>query len=734
MSVSSILNIAKSALSANQAAIQTISHNIANVDTAGYSRQEAVLEEATPSLTSFGLIGNGVAVQQIKSYLDQNIQNAISAQNSDLQGQMVYKSYSMSIQGILNENNSNLSATITQFFNDWQALSTDPTSTTDKQTVASDGRNLGTVINGMYSDLTALQMQANGDVNSAIGDVNTTLASIASLNQEIVQSQVGTSPANDYVDQRNQLLQTLSGDMNISYFTDKNNMVTVVTSTGKSLVQGNTASQLTLGQDPNTGFTTVSLKDATGNSVDITGEIKGGSIGALITTRDTTINGCISDLNGLAKSIIDNVNYFHGQGSDNAGVPFFQPETANYAKDMSLSDQIQDPSGSIRTENVMASSSTANPTDNDVALRIASLANETLLGGSTMTSKALSATTALDLSGPLVINGVTVNINATDTLTDIADRINTAYAANPSMGVSASLVPSGTGSQLVLTAQAGAGGHISVVDGTLDTSSGTFLKTLTSTVMADPATMAAGLAGSFALDGQAVQVTAGQTLAQIAAAINGTAGVTDAYAVVSTDDTAGYKLTLLSSSTPSSTQPNLSWEQASPSTPIATADSNTLTLPGGVVITFGAGQSLKDVANTINSNKAATGLFAAITQDAAHSGNYELVLYPAANVMPISGAITQGLGLSGATYTDYQAGVVSKAGQAVKSATNLTDYNQNAMTSLQQQQASVSGVSIDEEMSNLIKYENAYQAAARLYTVANSLLSTLMSAVGVTTG
>ncbi len=87
MSISSILNIAKSALSANQTAIQTISHNIANVNTPGYSRQEAVLEEAPPTPSSLGLMGNGVVVEQNKSYLDQNTQNSISAQNSDLQGQ-----------------------------------------------------------------------------------------------------------------------------------------------------------------------------------------------------------------------------------------------------------------------------------------------------------------------------------------------------------------------------------------------------------------------------------------------------------------------------------------------------------------------------------------------------------------------------------------------------------------------------------------------------------------------
>ena len=275
MSISSILNIAKSALSANQTAIQTISHNIANVNTPGYSRQEAVLEEAPPTPSSLGLMGNGVVVEQIKSYLDQNTQNSISAQNSDLQGQTVAGNYLTSIQGIFNEDNSNLSASITQFFNDWQTLSTDPTSTADKETVASDGRSLSSVVKGMYSDLTALQTQANGDVNSSISDINTTLTSIASLNQQIAQSQVGTSEANDYVDQRNQLLQTLSGYMNINCVAGSNNMVTVFTSSGKSLVQGNTASQLTQVQNETTGFTDVGLQGVSGSVVDITGEITG---------------------------------------------------------------------------------------------------------------------------------------------------------------------------------------------------------------------------------------------------------------------------------------------------------------------------------------------------------------------------------------------------------------------------------------------------------------------------
>jgi flagellar hook-associated protein FlgK len=204
------------------------------------------------------------------------------------------------------------------------------------------------------------------------------------------------------------------------------------------------------------------------------------------------------------------------------------------------------------------------------------------------------------------------------------------------------------------------------------------------------------------------------------------------YAVVAPNSSNGYNLALLTNDTPApaGNQPNLSWEQASLTTPITANDPNTLALPGGVNITFQAGQSLQDVANTINNDEGTTGYFATITQDA---GNYKIVLYPTSNVMSFSSTMTQGLGLSGSTYADYEASVVGNVGQATESATNLQEYNQNALTSLQQQQSQESGVSIDDEMSNLIQFQNAYQAAARLFTVAQSMLDSLISAVGGTT-
>ena len=113
MSISTILNIARSGLEASQVAIQTTSHNISNVDTPGYSRQEAVLEEAMPTPTSLGQIGNGVTVTQIKRYADQNLQKAISSKNTDLQEQQVYEQNLTQVQSIFNEDNSKLSTNMT---------------------------------------------------------------------------------------------------------------------------------------------------------------------------------------------------------------------------------------------------------------------------------------------------------------------------------------------------------------------------------------------------------------------------------------------------------------------------------------------------------------------------------------------------------------------------------------------------------------------------------------------
>jgi flagellar hook-associated protein 1 FlgK len=262
---------------------------------------------------------------------------------------------------------------------------------------------------------------------------------------------------------------------------------------------------------------------------------------------------------------------------------------------------------------------------------------------------------------------------------------------------------------------------------------------VSSTPVASSST-ALGISGNLAVNGVAVAIGAGDSLSAIAATVNGIKGQTGVSASV-TDSSSGYQLVLTAAATAdhiSVVNGDLNASsQSILQTLSATSQSSTtaaLNLTGdiqlgqGQSVTVSASDSLQTVVNNVNAIRGATGVTAYI------SPNNQLVLSASGSPITIpTGTVSQALGVTGATYTDYEAGIVSQAGEAVKGATDLVTYSQNAMTSLQGQQASESGVSVDEEMSNLIQYENAYQAAAHLYTVASTLLDTLMNAVGVTT-
>ncbi len=167
---------------------------------------------------------------------------------------------------------------------------------------------------------------------------------------------------------------------------------------------------------------------------------------------------------------------------------------------------------------------------------------------------------------------------------------------------------------------------------------------------------------------------AGYSLNDIAAAVNSAASSTGVTAQV-VQASSGYKLVLSATvAVPSS------WTQSSPSQALSTDNPDQLELPGGVDITFQAGQSLNDAATAINRYQSTTGLTASVFQN--NSGTYQLLLSPAGNgntpsaltnsVSTVDGSltvpstsassVTQTLGLSGSTWVAYEAGVVSGIG------------------------------------------------------------------------
>jgi flagellar hook-associated protein 1 len=394
MSISSILNIAKNSLTVNQVSVQVTSHNISNVNTEGYSRQEVVLEEEAPSLIGGCLLGNGVKATGVKRYYDKYLDQQIFKKNTESGEQQIYQKYFERIESVLNEDSTKLTNNITDFFNSWQELSTDPQNVAVREGVISSGQNMNRSINNIYKGLKGIQLEQNENVKMEVADINTITTSIADLNNKIFAGSSGSSEANDYLDKRNQYVKELSGILGVTSFEDQYGRMTILTSGGKSLVDGGKSWELDTMDDGVTGFYKVGWKDSSGNITDITDNIGSGSLHGLIEMRDGKVNDFIGDIDKLAKGIIEEVNNVHenGYSLNHAvtvpdapdGIPFFKKITGNYAKNIDISDEVK-----ADSKNVAASSEvdavTGKPIGNSIALDIANLIDENLFNGNTAT-------------------------------------------------------------------------------------------------------------------------------------------------------------------------------------------------------------------------------------------------------------------------------------------------------------------------------------------------------------
>ncbi len=391
MGITSILNIARSALFAQQTALQVLSNNIANVNTDGYARQEAVLTEADALMMDGGLLGNGVSVETVKSYYDKYLEYSMAKENNSLEEQKTYEKFFSRVESVLDENNSQLSSNLTAFFNSWQSLSADPLSSVARTNVSMTGTNLARSIRNTYTALCNLQTETDDNVASEVTEVNNLLDSIAQLNKQIIAS--GSVESASLKTQRLTAVQNLSGKIDLQYFEDEEGGLTVMTTGGKALVSKGTAYELSAEKGSTDNFYHVCWQGNSQDSVDITDSFGGGTIKSLVDLRDNQIGGFIDDLDDLAESLMTKVNTVHATGYNTGGttgIDFFKNMTDNFAANIDISDEIK-----ADTSYIAASSSASGSSNNDIALAIANLGTaDVTIGSQTTTYSSYSASLA----------------------------------------------------------------------------------------------------------------------------------------------------------------------------------------------------------------------------------------------------------------------------------------------------------------------------------------------------
>jgi flagellar hook-associated protein 1 len=406
MSVTSIMNIAKNALFAQQTALQVVANNVANINTEGYARQEAVLTEEKAVMTDMGMfLGNGVAVTNVMSHYNKYLETSIARENTTLEEQKTNRQYFSRVESILDENNTHLTSNITSFFNAWQDLSTDPLSLTAKTSVAKEGANLAGTVRSIFGELKNMQFEANSNVAQKVTDANNILHSISQLNSQIYTAGSSGLGVAEFVNQRTQLVKELSGMLDVQSFQDQDSGITIMTTDGKTLIDRETVFELGVSSRPGDGLFNITMATGPAASIDITDSITSGSLRALVDLRDTHIKGFMDSMNDLAQSVMTEVNNFHRSGytsSGATGINFFDDVSFNFAESLDLSDEIKADPGNIAT-----SSSADNTSDNSIVLSIANL-------GTTSVNIGGHDTTYIDFGSSIASQIGTLSQNAQD--------------------------------------------------------------------------------------------------------------------------------------------------------------------------------------------------------------------------------------------------------------------------------------------------------------------------------
>lgn len=234
--LTSVMGIAKTGLSAAQAAIAVTGENIANVNTEGYSRRTVTFAEAYVVDGSVGQIGSGVWANEVQRHYSQYVENQYYDQATLRDRWETLYSNLSNTESLFNESSGyGLSDTLSEFFTAWKDLVQSTENASSRGSVIESSQTLISTLNNMNADLITQQREAEAAIIQQVSEVNDLLGQIATLNKQISNT---TADVNSLLDSRSSLVRELAGYMDINYIDNGGGEVTITTQAGQPLVDG----------------------------------------------------------------------------------------------------------------------------------------------------------------------------------------------------------------------------------------------------------------------------------------------------------------------------------------------------------------------------------------------------------------------------------------------------------------------------------------------------------------
>ncbi|GAB2490520.1 flagellar hook-associated protein FlgK [Alkalibacterium psychrotolerans] len=386
------LNTATKGLNAQQTALQTIGHNVANANTSGYTRQRVTMQaDFAQSVAGVGQIGTGVRVGNIDRVSDEYVTTQLRDAHSTTKRHESLSDIVGQLEAVFNEpSDTGLANQISEVFNAWNYLASNPEQSSARTMLVQTTETFTDTIHHMANSMDSLHNDTLNELDKAALDVNSTLEQLDKLNHQIWQASVRGYTPNDLLDHQDRLMSDIAGKVDISVERDQFNRVSIKAD-GQTLLNSNSRQELAVITDTNENG---ELFLANGERVMVPegSDIKLGSLVmksadseevTLINTKTGTIRGTqealevISDsqtqLDGFALNFAKAVNLIHS--NEGEGEPFFAINEENASSTIRVTEVLRK-----NPENVVSGASLENEYSGDGsrAQAIASLQNQAL--------------------------------------------------------------------------------------------------------------------------------------------------------------------------------------------------------------------------------------------------------------------------------------------------------------------------------------------------------------------
>jgi flagellar hook-associated protein 1 FlgK len=642
--VASFIDIGLSALNTFQRQLDTTAHNVANVDTPGYSRQVVDLATLPPSYSGGGWTGSGVRVATVRreydAFLAEQVRSSLSA-SGEADAMEVFANQ---LDDLYADPSLSLDTALQQYFSALNDVANDPTSVAARQSLLSEAETLVDRFHFLAGRTDAVARSVNQQLQGAVEDINGISKAIAELNDAIVRTQATNDqrPPNDLLDQRDELVSRLSSLVQVSYYEQDDGALNVFIGNGQTLVLGNRPTPLSVDAG-DTDTSQLRILYGTGATArDISTQLRGGEIGGLLRVRSELIEPSQNRLGLVAAGIADAINAQHRLGIDLTGTPggnFFRAPAGEV-----LASRLNRGTGSVAI--ALDDVSALQPSDYRLSYDGTDYTLTRLLDGKTWTNPAsidgftLSITPGAAAGDSFLIRPV--RSAASDIAVSIADvnRIAAAAPLRAGAAVDANGAPVNTGSGRIGAPTVGSA---------------------TGLPLGSPVTL------TFSADADG--------LGNPGFVVGGVASPPLFYDPVTESGGKAFSL--------------------------AAAGDASFTLSG--VPAPGDGFVIGNNGSGSSDNRNALALAAVQRARTLLGGS--------------------------ASVQDGFAQVLSDVGTRTRQVQQSAEAQRGLLNRAQEAQSAVSGVNLDEEAANLIHFQQLYQAAAQVITVAQTLFDTLLAAV-----